>query len=180
MIIEAFTGLIFVLAWLRFGASIQLLTAIIFSAIFIVLSIADFENQKMPAIFVYSATVFALLLATAHAFTHAGPDLSGSILGFAAGFGLLAIVWLIFKWTGKNIMDFGNVWIAGMIGASIGFLLVVPALVIALLAGAVFAGGWWLITRKGPDSIPTAAILCCSALIIMYMGQFIIGQIWPF
>jgi len=180
MIIELVSGLIFAVAWLRFGASIQLATAVIYSAVFIVLIITDFENQRMPAIFTYCAIIVALVLAAAYPVTHAAPDLAACIAGFATGFGLVAIVWLIFKWTGKPVMAFLDVWIAGMIGASIGFPLVVPALAIALLAGAVFMAGRRLITGKGPDSIPVAGILCCSALIIMYTGQFIIAQVWRF
>jgi prepilin signal peptidase PulO-like enzyme (type II secretory pathway) len=176
MIIEIVTGLFFVLAWLRFGVGVQLVTVIIYTAIFTVIIITALENQRMPAIFVYAASAFALVLAAAHPFTQVGPGFMGSVAGFAAGFGLAALAWIIFKWTGKGIFGFWNVWVIGMIGASIGF----PLIVASLLTGTIIIVTVWLIMRRRSYRIPVAAILCSAAMIFLYMGELFFDKIWPF
>lgn len=180
MIIELVTGVLFILAWLHSSAGIQLLVTIIYTALFIVLIIADLEKQEMPLIFIYCVIIMAVLLAAAHAFNRAGPDLTGSIVGLVTGFGLLALVWLIFKWCGKGTLGFRNVLVGGMIGASIGYPAVIPAIVFAFLIGAVFTVTVWIIRKRKPDRVPLAAILCCAALIIIYTGGNIVDRICSF
>jgi prepilin signal peptidase PulO-like enzyme (type II secretory pathway) len=177
MVIEIITGLFFVLAWLRFGADLQLLASIIFTAVFIVLIITDLENRKMPAVFIYAAIIFALLLAAVRSITGAGPDLAGSMAGFAVGFAVPALAWVIFKWAKKDFMGFWIAWVAGLIGASIGYPAIIPALAVALLACAAWAGIEMLTKKEGKHRVPVAAVLCCAALIIIYTGQFYLGKI---
>ena len=179
LVFECITGLLFILAWLRFGAGIQLLAVIIYASILIVLIITDLENQKMPGTFIYFSIILFISLAAAHIFIHVGPDLTGSIEGFAAGFGLLALAWLMLRWSGKHNIGPMSVWTGGLIGSSIGFPAIMPAIVAALLVSALMAAIIWLIKKRGPERAPFMAVFSCVALIILYCGEYF-PKIWPF
>lgn len=179
-IIELITGLFFILAWFRFGASIQISIVLIYTAIFIILSITDLEGREMPVVFVYSAIIIIILLVLARPFTRTGPDLIEAIAGFAAGFVLMALIWMLSKWTGKYIASFGNVWVAGLIGSSTGFPLIIAVLAFAILISAIYLSVLLLNKASRPIRLPITAILCFSALVIIYAGELYIKTIWPF
>ncbi len=170
LIVEALTGLLFVAAWLRFGAGLLLIAVIVLMALFIVISITSIENRLMPVIFYYGSIVIALAFAALQPLTHSGPAVVESLLGLAVGAGLSALVWLLFEQAGSKINSV-YILISGMIGASIGFPFIVPVLVADLLIGLA----WQIIYRpfmpKNATAVPFAAILCCLALIVIFVGS---------
>jgi prepilin signal peptidase PulO-like enzyme (type II secretory pathway) len=177
MIVELVTGLLFILAGLCFSPGMKLLSIIIYSALFIVLGITEFEGQKVPSVFIYTGIALALVLAMVHPLTQTGPDITGAALGFILGAGLLAVVWIIFKLAKRDFIGIQNVWITGMIGASIGYPGIILAIIIAILIGIVILAMLWITGKNKQFRVPLVAILCCAALIVMYVGEGFTGKL---
>jgi len=137
MLVELFTGLIFVLAFLTLGFGWKLAGSLICISIFIVLAVTDIESGILPYKIVYPSIGIAALIAIANTFLLIKPDIWSALLGFGFAAGVLLLLWGILRLFKKNIMGFGDVGVAALIGLSTGFPLVGVALSLAVLIGGL-------------------------------------------
>ena len=138
-IVEIFTGLVYVAAFLLLGLTWALLEALIYISIFVVLIITDVESHTLPHRIVYPSILLSLLISGLNTMFGFKPDIQSSIIGFALSFGLFLIMWGIPKIFNRNLMGFGDVGMAGLVGASTGFPLVTIALYLSILTGGLTA-----------------------------------------
>jgi leader peptidase (prepilin peptidase)/N-methyltransferase len=166
-LVEAVTGLLFVLLWHRYGLSLQLLLATLYTCFFIVIFFIDLEHQLVLNRVIYPAIVVALL-AIPLTPNHDVVELLG---GGAIGFGLLFVIALIYP----AGMGMGDVKLATFIGLVVGLPAVFVALLISFVAGGAVGGGLLLTGLKGrKDPIPFAPFLVAGGMVAMLYGDQII------
>ena len=167
LLVESVTGLLFVLLWYRYGLSLWLLLATLYTCFFIVIFFIDLEHQLVLNRVIYPAIVVALL-AIPLTPNHDAAELLG---GGAIGFGLLFLIAFIYP----AGMGMGDVKLATFIGLVVGFPSVFAALLISFVAGGLVGGSLLLTGLKGrKDPIPFAPFLVAGGMVAMLYGQQII------
>lgn len=160
---EAITGLLFMLAYLRQGASRTLVATLVFSVVLLLILRIDWRHHA-----IYPTTIIAgLLLALGNAAIVApAPNaLLWSTLGAAgAAFVFLALYLLGLLLFRRQALGFGDVLLAALIGAMAGSNTAL-ALFIGMLLGAL--GGLLLVAlrvRSLHDYLPYGAYLCAGTI----------------
>jgi len=173
LLVESITGPLFVLLWYRYGPSLQLLLATLYTCFFIVIFFIDLEHHLVLNRVIMPAILVALLTApvTPH---HALVEL---LVGGAIGFGLLFLIALVYP----AGMGMGDVKLAAFIGLVVGFPSVFVALLLSFVVGGLIGGGLLLSGLKGrKDPIPFAPFLVGSGMLAMLYGTQIIDWYWRF
>jgi len=176
MLVEMFTGLVFVMALLKIGLGWPLAGSLICISILIVLIVVDMDSGVLPHLIVYPAIGTMIIIAGVNTFVGTEPDIRSALLGFSLAAGLFLLLWGVPKLLKKNILGFGDVGMAGLIGASVGFPLVVIALYLAILTGGVTV----LIlialrVRRLSDPISFGLYLALGAIGTIFWGREILG-----
>jgi leader peptidase (prepilin peptidase)/N-methyltransferase len=167
LLVEAMTGLLFVLLWYRYGFSIRLLLATLYTCFFIVIFVIDLEHRLVLNRVIYPAIVVALLAIP----LTPGHDVIELLVGGAIGFGVLFLIAFIYP----SGMGMGDVKLATFIGLVVGFPSVFAALLISFVAGGLVGGSLLLTGLKGrKDAIPFAPFLVAGGMVAMLYGQQII------
>jgi prepilin signal peptidase PulO-like enzyme (type II secretory pathway) len=172
MLIELLSGALFVLALMKFGLGWPMAGALISISIFIIIIIVDMEQGLLPHLIVYPAIVIVMIIAGINCFVGLQPDLLSALMGFSLGAGLFLVLWGMPKLFHKTIVGFGDVGAAGLIGASVGFPLVIVALYLA-----IFTGGITIVIllalrmRKLSDPIHLGLYLALGAIGTIFVGK---------
>ncbi len=163
-LVEAMTGLIFVLLWNHYGLSIELAIAMLFASLFIVILVIDLEHHLILNRVVYPAIVLAFL---ARILTP-NYGIISVVTGGMTGAGILLLVALIFP----GGMGMGDVKLAALIGLLVGFPQVFIALLICFVSGGAAASGLLLARLKGrKDPIPLAPFLIAGLIVTVFYGE---------
>jgi len=167
LLVEAITGLLFVLLWYRYGLSPRLLLATLYTCFFIVIFFIDLEHHLVLNRVILPAIVVALL---AVPFTP-NHDVVELLVGGALGFGLLFLIAFIYP----AGMGMGDVKLATFIGLVVGFPAVFVALFISFVTGGLVGGSLLLTGLKGrKDPVPFAPFLVAGGMVAMLYGKQII------
>lgn len=176
-IVELLTGLIYLIIYLTYDLSIQSLIYIILSSALIIITFIDLKEQIIPDVISLPGVVAGLVISF---FVPYISSLS-SLLGIIAGGGTILIIALIgtiiFK---KEAMGGGDVKLAAMVGAFLGWKYVILALFLGFFIGAL-AGIFLILAkiRSREDMIPfgpfivvgsIAAILWGERILLWYLG----------
>lgn len=171
-IVELLTMGVFVAHYFAFGVDILLVPRLLLACALIVLFAIDLEHHLLPnAITLPGIAVglaFSLLLP---------PGLQSALLGVIVGGGVL---WLIgeayFRFAGQEGMGGGDVKMLAMIGAFLGWKLVLVTLVFSSVAGSVI-GLLVLATRRGgmKYALPYGTFLALGAIIASLFGERIVA-----
>jgi leader peptidase (prepilin peptidase) / N-methyltransferase len=170
-IVEFVTMAVFVLHYLVFGLDIILVPRLLFAAILIVLFAIDLEHHLLPNIITLPGIgvglAFSALLP---------PGLVDAALGVIAGGGIL---WLIgeayYRYSGQEGMGGGDVKMLAMIGAFLGWKLVILTLVLSSFLGAIIGVLVIAIRRGGMKyALPYGTFLSLAALTASLVGTRIV------
>lgn len=177
ILVETVTAFIFCLNFFFFGPGLSFFIWCFFSAALIVVSFIDLEFQVIPDIISVSGILFGLTLsffspqALFLGFGQGG--FLNSFLGVLAGGGsvfLLGFVGrLIFK---RESMGFGDVKLLSMVGAFLGWKLVLLCFFIAPIFGSMW--GLILKIKYKKDIMPYGPFLSLGALVCLYWGRDIL------
>jgi leader peptidase (prepilin peptidase)/N-methyltransferase len=171
LVVEAATGLLFILLWYRYGPSLRLLLATLYTCFFIVIFVIDLEHHLVLNRVIYPAIVVALL-ATPFTPDHGVVEL---LVGGALGFGLLFLIAFAYP----AGMGMGDVKLATFIGLVVGFPSIFVSLFLSFIAGGLVGGSLLLTGRKGrKDPIPFAPFLIAGGMVAMLYGKEIIDWYW--
>lgn len=142
-------------------------------AAFLVLSTTDFRSMEVRP-------EYAVIAAVAGG---GAQGLSGSLTWHAIGLGLLigtgTIFILAYGWklmTGRLGMGEGDIWIAGAVGALVGYPNILPALFFAVTIGAIIGICLVIVKGKGLSvEMPFGPYLAIGALLALVWGQHLIS-----
>jgi leader peptidase (prepilin peptidase)/N-methyltransferase len=169
-IIEALTGALFLAAYFMFEPPV-LYQRLVFGCAMIVLFVIDLEHRLLPDVI----TLPGIILGFALSF-FMPPGWLDSLLGIILGGGSL---WLIgevyFRLRHEEGMGFGDVKMLAMIGAFLGWKLMLLALVLSSFLGSVIGLGMIAI-RLGDlkYALPFGSFLAIGALVASAVGDRIV------
>jgi len=173
-IVELLSGILSAITAYRLGPSVALLASLFLLWALIALSYIDFDQQILPDVIVLPFLWAGLLLNTQHVFT----DLQSAVVGAAAGYLSLWLVYQVFKLaTGKEGMGFGDFKLFALFGAWLGWQQLPLIILLSSAAGAVFGLG--MILFRGRDRqlpMPFGPFLCIAGWIALLWGNDIISR----
>jgi len=172
-IVEFLTGFIYIIIYLIYGLSYQTLIYIILSSALIIITFIDLNEQIIPDVISLPGIVIGFILS----FFVPYISFINSALGIVVGGGIILIIGLggsvIFK---KEAMGGGDVKLAAMIGAFLGWKYIIVSLFLGFFLGAV-TGIILIITKikKREDVVPFGPFIVLGSLITLLWGEQIIS-----
>jgi leader peptidase (prepilin peptidase)/N-methyltransferase len=171
-IVELVTMGVFMLHYAVFGIDPVLIPRLVLACAMIVLFAIDLEHHLLPNVITLPGIVVGFLFSF---FFPPGPI--GSALGILIGGGSL---WLIgeayYRYAGQEGMGGGDVKMLAMIGAFLGWKLVLVTLVFSSVAGAV-VGLAVIVSRRGDlkYALPYGTFLALGGLIASLYGDRVVA-----
>jgi leader peptidase (prepilin peptidase)/N-methyltransferase len=170
-LVEAVTAAMFAAGLWHFGPGVLLASKLVFGCLLLVLFAIDLEHQVLPNVLTVPGIIAGFLFSTV-----AEPGWMASLAGIVLGGGslwLLYEVWLAIR--REEALGFGDVKMLAMIGAFLGWRLMLLALVLASFAGSLI-GLIILAARKGTmkSALPFGTFLAAGAAIAATLGQGVI------
>jgi leader peptidase (prepilin peptidase)/N-methyltransferase len=171
-VVEVGTALLFALAYRHLGLGGELALALVFLSALMVITVIDLEHQLIPdritlpvigAGFLGSAAIGRL-------------SWLDSLLGILVGGGIIYAIIQGSRWVmGVEGMGGGDITLAAMVGAFLGWKLLLLGLFLAVLVGAAVAVALLATGRKGgKDPIPFGPFLALGGAVSLFWGKEIL------
>ena len=171
--VEFLSGLIYLIIYLLYGLSVQTLIYIILSSALIIIAFIDLNQQMVPDVISLPGIVIGFILS----FFVSYLSFINSALGVVVGGGIILVIGLagslIFK---KEAMGGGDVKLAAMIGAFLGWRYIIVSLFLGFFLGAL-TGIILIMTKikKREDAIPFGPFIVLGSLITLLWGEKILS-----
>ena len=171
-IVEAITAAMFIAGYFIYGWTPLLAVRLAFTCAMIVLFVIDLQHYLLPNVITVPGIVigFALSLVLP-------PGWKASLIGLIAGGGLLfAIAEAWYRFRGIEGLGMGDVKMLAMIGAFLGWKLMLVTLVLSSFAGSLIGVGAIALGRGGMKSmLPFGTFLAVGALTAAVAGDVILS-----
>lgn len=184
-LVELATGVLSgFIAW-RFGFGAATVAALLFTWLLIALTMIDFDTQYLPDQLTYPLLWLGLLVSLWHpVWAEGGMPVTprDSIVGAAAGYlSLWSVYWLFRFATGKEGMGYGDFKLFAALGAWLGWQMLLPIIILASAAGALFGMVLLLRRKKNRDSqIAFGPFLAVAGWIALVAGHDIMSRYFAF
>lgn len=170
-IVELVTAAVFVAHYFVFGWTPLLAVRLLFAASLVALFAIDLEHHLLPDAITLPGIVVGVV-----ASVFLPPGVVESLIGLLIGGGVL---WLIgeayFRYSGEEGMGGGDVKMLAMIGAFLGWKLVLVTLVLSSIAGSVLGLAIIAVKRGGMKyALPFGTFLALGALAASLIGDQIV------
>lgn len=170
-VVELVTAAVFVAHYYVFGWTPLLAVRLVFASSLVALFAIDLEHHLLPDAITLPGIVVGLL-----ASLFLPPGIRDALIGILAGGGVL---WLIgeayYRYAGEEGMGGGDVKMLAMIGAFLGWQLVIVTLVFSSIAGAVIGLAVIAVRRGGMKyALPYGTFLSVAALVASLYGERIV------
>jgi leader peptidase (prepilin peptidase)/N-methyltransferase len=172
-VVEFLTGFIYLIIYLIYGLSIQTLIYIILSSALIIIAFIDLNEQIVPDVISLPGIVIGFILS----FFVPYISFVNSALGVVVGGGIISVIGLagsvIFK---KEAMGGGDIKLAAMIGAFLGWRYTIISLFFGFFLGAL-TGIILIMTKikKREDAIPFGPFIALGSIITLLWGEKILS-----
>jgi leader peptidase (prepilin peptidase)/N-methyltransferase len=166
-IVELITAVLFVIVVWMTPPGPLLASRLLLLCILIALFGIDLEHQILPNSITLPGIVAGLLLSTI-----APPGLRDAVIGTVLGGGVLyAIAWGYYLWRREEGLGMGDVKMLAMIGAFLGWKMVLVTLVLSSFSGAIIGVGLIALQRGNMKlALPFGTFLAAGALAAMLVG----------
>lgn len=168
-IVEVSTALVFLLLFLMFGLSWNLVFYAVLFSILEIVFVYDLNTENTPEFFVWFAVVLALL----GGWYFGNISFLESIYGGLIGGGALAIMVYASreKWMGS-----GDIKVGLILGLILGYPIIILGLFLAFLAGSIVGLTYIKLAGKTiKDSLPFTPFLIFSLLVSLLYGKVVMG-----
>ena len=171
-LVEVVTMAVFVAGYLIYGWTPLLAARLLFACAMIVLFMIDLEHQILPNAITLPGAVAGFVLSF-----FLPPGWLSSLLGVIVGAGVLfAIMELYARARGFEGLGMGDVKMLAMIGAFLGWPLMLLTLMLASFAGSLVGLGLMLARRAGArTALPFGTFLAAGALVAAVAGTQILA-----
>jgi leader peptidase (prepilin peptidase)/N-methyltransferase len=171
-LVEAFTAAVFAWGWWHYGPGWILASHLLFACALIVLFFIDLHHRILPNVITLPGIVIGFLLSFVNP-----PGWVSSLVGIVLG-GLIpfAIAELYYRIRGDEGLGMGDVKMLAMIGAFLGWPLMLLTLVVASFLGS-FAGLGLILIRRGDmkSALPFGTFLTMAAFVALVAGHPVIS-----
>lgn len=165
----------------RFGATLEAAWVYAFVAIMIAITFIDWEHQIIPDPLSIGGTVLGLI----GAWVCLDVSVVQSLIGAAVGAGVILAIAFAYKAARKvDGMGGGDVKLMAMVGAFMGWQMVLAVLFLGAVAGSVY--GLWLMRRTGGDgktAVAFGSFLAPAACLMLFTGaqllSLYLGTFYP-
>lgn len=170
-IVELLTAAVFVLHYAVFGWTALMVVRLLFACALIVLFAIDLEHQILPNVITLPGLAAGLVFSLVFP-----PGVLDAVLGALIGGGVL---WLIgeayYRFAGQEGMGGGDVKMLAMVGAFLGWKLVLVTLILSSIAGSLF-GLLVILSKRGSlkQALPYGTFLALGALLASLVGERIV------
>lgn len=175
--VEAVTALTFLSGYLLYGLTLIALVRVLFACALIVLFVTDLQHKILPNIITVPGIVVGFVCSL-----FLPPGWLESLIGIVVGGGsLFAIAETYYRVRGQEGLGMGDVKLLGMIGAFLGWKLMLLTLLLGSLSGSVI-GVALIVSGRGDMKykLPFGTFLALGACAAMIVGppflQWYIGQ----
>ena len=171
-VVEAISGILAAyIAW-RFGLTLAMAGALIFTWSLIALTAIDIDTQLLPDDITLPLLWLGLLVNMTNGFT----PLQSAVIGAVAGYlSLWTVYWLFKLTTGKEGMGYGDFKLLSAIGAWLGWKMLPIVILLSSLVGAIVGISLIVFTRHGRNApIPFGPYLAAGALVWMFFGDALV------
>jgi leader peptidase (prepilin peptidase)/N-methyltransferase len=170
-IVEAITGAMFLSGYVLYGPSLLLVVRLIFGCAMIVLFVIDLQHRILPNVITLPGIVAGFLCSV-----FVGPGWLSSLVGIVAGGGSLwAVAEIYYRVRHEEGLGMGDVKMLAMIGAFLGWRLVLLTLVLGSLSGTIVGLGILLLKRESMKyALPFGTFLALGAIVAAVAGDPII------
>lgn len=169
-LIELLTGGIFLVIYIKFGITFDLVRYLIMASFLIVIAVIDFETTDVFSITTYSGIVSAILLCIIGSLLDDSSLVDG-LLGGGIGAGIIALIVFLAKGMGE-----GDIEIAALCGIFLGWKGMIITLMSSFIIGAIVGILLIVLKIKGKkDAIPFGPYLAIGALISLLFKSDIIN-----
>ncbi len=167
-IVEALTGAMFLGGYLLYGPSPLLVARLLFGCAMIVLFVIDLQHKLLPNVITVPGIVVGFLLSFV-----AGPGWQASLIGIAAGGGSLwAIAEIYYRLRKEEGLGMGDVKMLAMIGAFLGWRLVLVTLMLASFSGTIVGVGVLIAKKESLKyALPFGTFLAVGAVVAAVAGD---------
>jgi leader peptidase (prepilin peptidase)/N-methyltransferase len=179
-LVELLGGVLFFLAFWRFGLTYQFGVTAFWCGVFVVIIFIDWEHKLILNKVTYPAAVVALVILAIDSFRPGAlilgnlsfwpagqPSILSGVIAGAIGMAFFLIIFLI----NPRGMGMGDVKLAGLIGLVTGMPLVIVALLIGILLGGLAAIVLLSLRLKGrKDVIPYGTFLAVGPIVTLLWG----------
>ena len=167
-VVELVTGLLFVLALAERGLTIDLIPALLLVAGLVAITGIDLDHQLIPDVISIPGIVVGLAVST----LTGRPGWLDSLVGVVIGGGIFLLIIV----ASRGGMGGGDMKLGAMLGAFLGWKLALVAILIAILAGGVFAMVVLLLRRKGrKDAVPFGPFLALGGVVSLFWGESLLA-----
>ena len=168
-LVELSVGLLWAVAMLRWGLTLEALKAALFGTLLLGIALTDARAYIIPNEFTWGGLVIGLVLTAAAGLETLPPALLGAVVGFA----ILWIVGVVGKWVFKEeAMGGGDIKMMAMVGAFVGWQGVLLTIFLGALAGTAIFLPLALVGRK--KLVPFGVFLALGAAVTYVVGPAII------
>lgn len=168
-LVEALTAALAVLLYWKYGFSLQLLCAFLFTAALIVITFIDIDYQIIPDVISLPGIPLCFLAAV---FVMEVPFLE-SLIGILVGGGILYVIAVGYEWiTKREGMGGGDIKLLAMLGAFFGWKSLLFIVLCSSLTGAIV--GVTAMIIQGQDmkyAVPFGPFLALGAVAYFFFGD---------
>lgn len=166
-VMELLTGILFVIAYIQVGLSVELIVAILFISLMIILSVSDLVYMLIPDKLLL---FFGVLLIVGRIFSPLNPWWESTV-GALVGFGILYLIAIL----SKGGMGGGDIKLFFVIGWVLGIIPTLLTLFIAAFIGMI-VGFIHLKVKKADKKtpIPFGPSIAVAAVIVYFWGSQIL------
>ncbi len=177
-LVEGMTGALFLLLYVKFGLSYNLLIYAALVSLLVTIAMIDIKHMIIPNGLIIAGLAVGVIKLIAAIFTNAfdgGWPLYA--IGLLAGALPLLLIALLCAWVlKKEALGGGDIKLMAFAGLIVGWKLIIPAYLIGVITGAVagialMAAG----KKKRGDEIPFGPSLCFGILISVFFGNELIA-----
>jgi len=174
LVVETISAFLFLFAYLRFGISLELYTFLIFISLLIPISFIDLHTTLIPDSISISGIILGLALSVFRGLALI------SLIGATAGAVLISTIIAAGKRVYKqDVMGYGDIKLAALIGAFVGWAGVLLTVIIGSFLGAVYG---LIQIKRGKltmkSQIPFGPYLAIGGIISFLYGKWIILRLF--
>ncbi len=169
-LVELLTALLLLWSFNKYSLKIDFFFLSLFFIMLIIISGIDFTHQLIPDIISIPGIFLGML------YQFLNHHFIFGLVGALFGGGLIFLIRVFGGWVyKKEVMGMGDVYLVALIGAFVGFPLIIPAIFIAALIGSIAGIIYLSITRKGKDNpIPFGPFLSVAGVIVVVFQRQIL------
>jgi len=168
-IVEAVTAALFAAAWLTFGPTLHGVVAAVLLAALVAITVIDLERQIIPDVISLPGIVAGVL---ANLATGRVPWID-SVLGAVFGGAVFIVIMLAGSWwAGQQAMGGGDMKLAAMLGAFLGWKVLFLTIFLSAVGGGILSAILMTVGVRGrKDPIPFGPFLAAGGAIGLFWGE---------